>query len=168
MDDRHLVTVQEIDRGERAEELRAELARALGGGTVGAPDGAGMVEIELTADSREDALQRVVDALAAVGGDDHFIFPDQTGTEYRPPQERGRVAPGADRSESGEPADETRRPTWLEGVEGPVHRERLGDDEVPDPPNELPGPDDEPPHLERASPQEDDSAPGDPPPRDIP
>ena len=43
-----------------------------------------------------------------------------------------------------------------------------GSVDVPDPPNELEGVDDEPPHLERGSPHADQSAPDPGEPRDIP
>jgi hypothetical protein len=44
----------------------------------------------------------------------------------------------------------------------------LPDADVPDPPNELDGPEPEPPHLQRGSPHDDRPAPGPDEPRDIP
>ena len=167
MPDRHIVTLHQTDRSRHAEELLPQLAEALGGGTVGAPDDTGMLELELTAGSREEALRRVRDALAAVGGEEHFIFPDQTGTDYRPPEERARSDPDAEPSESGVPTDETRRPTWLEDQSSPPRR-TPAEGEIPDPASDQPGPEDEPTHLERGSPREDEPAPYDPPPREVP
>jgi hypothetical protein len=46
--------------------------------------------------------------------------------------------------------------------------EELREDEVPEPPNDLEGPEEEPPHLERGSPHENEPAPDPEPPRDIP
>gem|GEM_PF-6675125 len=74
--------------GPRLEEARQALARQLGGGTVGAPDAGGMLEVELSAASHAEALTRVREAITAAGVDDHFTFPQATGTGYRPPGER--------------------------------------------------------------------------------
>ena len=121
----HQVTLQILDPDQHTgEETRAELARSLGA-EVGAPDEGGMFDLRVEADSREAALERVVDALAAAGVDQHFTFPSTTGTDYRPPGRRGV------------PADE--RP-----------------------------PEDEPPHLQMGSPHEDEPAPYDPPPKEVP
>lgn len=54
-----------------------------------------------------------------------------------------------------------------------LRRRRAGspavpDGDVPDPPNELEGPEPEPPHLERGSPHDDRPAPEPDEPRDIP
>jgi hypothetical protein len=86
--ERQLVTLYALDR-RRAEECLPELARALDGGTVGSLDAAGMVEIELTAGSRDEALARVRDAIAAIGADERFTFPETTGTGHTPPGRRG-------------------------------------------------------------------------------
>jgi hypothetical protein len=48
------------------------------------------------------------------------------------------------------------------------HEDHLRDEDVPDPPNELDGPEEEPPHLQGGSPHDDEPAPYDDPPRDIP
>jgi hypothetical protein len=86
--ERQLITLYALDR-RRAEESLPDLARALDGGTVGALDAAGMVEIELSADSRDEALARVRDAIAAIGADERFTFPETTGTGHAPPGRRG-------------------------------------------------------------------------------
>lgn len=85
---RQLVTLHAESEGERLQEALEALGRALPGGTVGAPDDTGLLEIELTAGSHEEALGQVRDAMAAAGVDDHFTFPSTTGTEYRPPWRR--------------------------------------------------------------------------------
>jgi hypothetical protein len=56
---------------------------------VGAPDEGGLFDLRVEADSREEALQRVADALAALGVEQHFTFPSTTGTHYQPPGHRG-------------------------------------------------------------------------------
>ena len=88
MEKRQLVTLYAQATGDRVEAARAALAGALDGGTVGAPDEGGMVEVELSAASHEEALARIRDAIAAAGVDDQFIFPATTGTEFRPPSRR--------------------------------------------------------------------------------
>ncbi len=86
--ERQLITLYALDRG-RAHESLPDLARALEGGSVGALDSAGMVEVELSADSRDDALARVRDAIAAIGAEERFTFPETTGTAHAPPGRRG-------------------------------------------------------------------------------
>ena len=58
----------------RDEEAREQLAAALPGATVGEPDETGVFEIELDAGDQERALERIWDAVAASGTDDHVIF----------------------------------------------------------------------------------------------
>ena len=55
-------------------EAREQLAAALPGAEITAPDDVGVFEIVLDADDQEHALQRVWDALAASGTDDHIVF----------------------------------------------------------------------------------------------
>ena len=55
-------------------EAHEQLAAALPDATVGRPDELGVFEIEIDADDQEDALQRVWDAVAASGTDDHVLF----------------------------------------------------------------------------------------------
>jgi hypothetical protein len=55
-------------------EAHAELADALPDATAGPPDELGVFEIELEAEDQETALQRVWDAVAASGTDDHILF----------------------------------------------------------------------------------------------
>jgi hypothetical protein len=121
----HQITLEILDPDQHTgEDTRAELARSLQA-EVGAPDEGGLFDLRLDADSREQALERVVDALAALGVEQHFTFPSTTGTDYHPPGERGV------------PADE--RPS-----------------------------EDEPPHLQMGSPHENEPAPYDPPPKEVP
>jgi hypothetical protein len=58
----------------RDQEAREQLAAALGNAEVGAPDETGVFEIAIDADDQEQALQRVWDAVAASGTDDHLVF----------------------------------------------------------------------------------------------
>ena len=58
----------------RDRTARVELAAALPDATVSEPDEVGVFEIELEADDYEKALQRVWDAVAASGTDDHIVF----------------------------------------------------------------------------------------------
>jgi hypothetical protein len=120
----HQITLETLDPDQHTgEDTRAELARRLHA-EVGAPD-QGLFDLRVEADSREDALQRVADALAEMGVEQHFTFPSTTGTDWRPPGQRGVAA-----------------------------------DERPS--------EDEPPHLQGGSPHDNEPAPYDEPPRDIP
>jgi hypothetical protein len=58
----------------RDQSARAELSGALPEAAVGEPDDTGVFEIELDAGDFEDALQRVWNAVAASGTDDHIVF----------------------------------------------------------------------------------------------
>jgi hypothetical protein len=58
----------------RDEQAREELAAALVGAEVGPPDELGIFELTLEADDLDQALQRVWDAVAASGTDDHIVF----------------------------------------------------------------------------------------------
>jgi hypothetical protein len=121
----HQITLETIDPDQHTgEETRAELARFLEA-DVGAPD-QGLFDLRFEADSREEALQRVADALAALGVEQHFTFPSTTGTDYHPP---GHRAP---------------------------------------PPDEEPDDAEETPHLQGGSPHDNEPAPYDEPPRDVP
>ena len=121
----HQITLEILDPDQHTgEDTRAELARSLRA-EVGAPDEGGLFDLRVEADSREQAFERVADALASLGVEQHFTFPSTTGTGYRPPGRRGV------------PVDE--RPS-----------------------------EDEPPHLQGGSPHDNEPAPYDPPPRDVP
>ena len=85
----HQITLEILDPDQHTgEDTRAELARSLQA-EVGAPDEGGLFDLLVEADSREQALERVADALAALGVEQHFTFPSTTGTGYRPPGHRG-------------------------------------------------------------------------------
>jgi len=58
----------------RDEEAREQLAAVLPGAEIGEPDETGVFEIVLDAEDREQALERVWDAVAASGTDDHIVF----------------------------------------------------------------------------------------------
>ncbi|HYZ30555.1 MAG TPA: hypothetical protein VE570_15945 [Thermoleophilaceae bacterium] len=73
--ERHKVAMFMLHFGTpRDQSAREELAAALPGATVGEPDDIGVFEIELEAGDYEDALQRVWNAVAASGTDDHVVF----------------------------------------------------------------------------------------------
>jgi hypothetical protein len=58
----------------RDRRAREELAAALAAGEVGEPDEVGAFDVHVEADDLEAALQRVWDAVAASGTDDHIVF----------------------------------------------------------------------------------------------
>jgi hypothetical protein len=86
---------------------------------VGAPD-EGLFDLRVEADSREEALQRVVDVLAEMGVEQHFTFPSTTGTDYRPLGHRG--VPVDERPDDDPPAED--EPPHLQG--GSPHDNEAG------------------------------------------
>jgi hypothetical protein len=62
------------EQGTRDERARTELAAVLPGAEVTAPDDVGEFEVVLDAPDFDTALQRVWDAVAASGTDDHLVF----------------------------------------------------------------------------------------------
>jgi hypothetical protein len=77
----------------RDQEARQQLAEVLGDAEVGEPDEVGVFDITLEADDLEEALERVWDAVAAAGVDDHIAFLEhpQLPEHWRP---RSRPAGG--------------------------------------------------------------------------
>jgi hypothetical protein len=71
---RHAIGMLVLDRGVAAREAYRGLAAALAGAEVSEPDDVGAFEVAVDAESQEDALQRVWDAVAAAGADDHIAF----------------------------------------------------------------------------------------------
>jgi len=59
-------------------EARARLAAALPGAEIGEPDDVGVFEVQVEAGNLEGALERVWDAVAASGTDDHVLFFEHT------------------------------------------------------------------------------------------
>jgi hypothetical protein len=62
------------DDSRRDLESREQLAAVLPEADISEPDEVGVFEIALDAEDREPALQRVWDAIAASGTDDHIVF----------------------------------------------------------------------------------------------
>ena len=63
-----------LTRGERAERARTALAGALPGGEVGEAHDDGTFEVHVDAGGQDEALERVWNAVAAAGADDHVAF----------------------------------------------------------------------------------------------
>jgi hypothetical protein len=75
MPQRHTIAMLLLHPGTpRDEQAREQLAAALPDAELGGPDELGVFEIALDADDVEQALQRVWDAVAASGTDDHVVF----------------------------------------------------------------------------------------------
>jgi nitrate reductase NapAB chaperone NapD len=75
MAQRHTVEMLLLhDDSPRDLEARQQLAAALPGAEVTEPDDVGVFDVVLDADDQEQALQRVWDAVAASGTDDHIVF----------------------------------------------------------------------------------------------
>jgi hypothetical protein len=75
MPGRHSVAMLLLHPGTpRDEEARRDLAAALPDAEIGPADDTGAFEITLDADDQDAALQRIWDAVAASGTDDHLVF----------------------------------------------------------------------------------------------
>jgi hypothetical protein len=74
MPEAHAIAMQMLDDGALAHEARERLADVLPDAAVGAADETGIFTIELEADAQDEALDRVWDAVAAAGADDHVAF----------------------------------------------------------------------------------------------
>jgi len=71
--EKHKVALEALNTGEFEEEARQRLSEVLGQ-AVPPPDDVGIVEVEVDADSRDEALQLVIDAIDQAGADDHFVI----------------------------------------------------------------------------------------------
>jgi hypothetical protein len=67
------VALDALDRGELADAARERLSEVLGQ-EVREPDEDGIVEIQVEADSREEAIEEALDAIGSAGADDHFAI----------------------------------------------------------------------------------------------
>ena len=75
MAQRHAVAMLMLHHGTpRDREAREQLAAVLPDAEITQADELGIFEIRLDADDQEHALQRVWDAVAASGTDDHVVF----------------------------------------------------------------------------------------------
>lgn len=75
MAQRHTVEMLLLhDDSPRDLEAHEQLAAVLPGAEVTEPDEVGAFDVILDADDQEQALERVWDAIAASGTDDHIVF----------------------------------------------------------------------------------------------
>ena len=75
MADRYVVAMLMLHFGTpRDQEARQELGAALPGAKVTKPDELGVFEVHVDAEDYEQALQKVWDAVAKSGTDDHIVF----------------------------------------------------------------------------------------------
>jgi hypothetical protein len=72
------VALYTVTSGERLERARERLSEALGGATLGDPDSAGVLSVELDAESSADAQERIRTALASSGTGDDFVLRQTT------------------------------------------------------------------------------------------
>ena len=84
----HTIALQFQDRSPRAQKAKDDVCAALGGAQCTEPDEGGTFEVRVKAAGQEDALQKVWDAMAAAGADDHLVImehPDiERHWEHRP------------------------------------------------------------------------------------
>jgi hypothetical protein len=74
MADRFSIGMVCLDRGTHCDDARSRLAAALDGAKATEPDETGTFEISIECESQDAALNRVWDAVAAAGADDHIAF----------------------------------------------------------------------------------------------
>jgi hypothetical protein len=74
MADRYSIGMVLLDRGAKSNEARAKFVAALDGAAASEPDETGTFEVSIQCDSQDAALNRVWDAVAASGADDHIAF----------------------------------------------------------------------------------------------
>ena len=75
MTERHKVAMLMLHYGTpRDLEARAQLGAAVPDAEITEPDDVGVFEIVLEADDQEQALERIWDAVAESGADDHIAF----------------------------------------------------------------------------------------------
>jgi hypothetical protein len=74
MADRCSIGMVMLDRGTFANDARQRFVAALKGATASEPDETGAFEVSLECPTQDDALNRVWDAVAASGADDHIAF----------------------------------------------------------------------------------------------
>lgn len=63
-----------LDRGAFAEDARKRFVAALDGAAASEPDETGAFEVHVECPVQDEALDRVWDAVAAAGADDHIAF----------------------------------------------------------------------------------------------
>ena len=74
MADRYSIGMVLLDRGAKCNEARSPFVAALDGATATEPDETGACEVSMQCESQDAALNRVWDAVAASGADDHIAF----------------------------------------------------------------------------------------------
>jgi hypothetical protein len=69
----HKVALDALQHGKFEEDARRRLSQVLG---VEVPphDDLGIVEVEVEADSREEAINTVLEAIDKAGADDHYVL----------------------------------------------------------------------------------------------
>jgi len=74
MAERYSIGMVRLDRGAHSDEARSRFVAALDGAAATEPDETGAFEVSIECGSQDDALNRVWDAIAAAGADDHIAF----------------------------------------------------------------------------------------------
>ena len=83
------VALYTVTSGDRLEQARTSLAEALGGATLGEVDDAGVFELNLDAESPDQARALVQEAFARAGTGDDFVIRETTeGREIAPDDPR--------------------------------------------------------------------------------
>jgi hypothetical protein len=74
MAERYSIGMVLLDRGANCDAARSRFVAALDGAAATTPDETGAFEVSIECASQDDALNRVWDAVAASGADDHIAF----------------------------------------------------------------------------------------------
>ena len=74
MADRYSIGLVCLHRGTHSDDARSRFVAALDGAAASEPDETGAFEVSIECASQEAALNRVWDAVAASGADDHIAF----------------------------------------------------------------------------------------------
>ena len=103
------VSLFTVTSGERLERARERLSEALGGATLGDPDSAGVLSVDVDADDADAASARVRSALADSGTGDDFVLRETTeGREIAPddPRQPGAGGEASVSTPAGEMTDD--------------------------------------------------------------
>jgi preprotein translocase subunit SecF len=143
------VALYTVTSGERLERARERLSEALGGATLGDPDSAGVLSVDLDAESSDAAKERVRTALAESGTGDDFVLrttvegreipvddPRQpgAGTTEANSTPTGQIAGDAAQDAVREAAGQSTRPDFdasTVGATGPSAAQRVAKFAVP-------------------------------------
>lgn len=99
------VALYTVTSGDRLEQARSSLAEALGDASLGEVDDAGVFEVELDADSADEARTRVQEAFGRAGTGDDFVIRETTEGREMPADDPRQGGDGASTASSSDVRD---------------------------------------------------------------